>query len=104
LITQQGEGYIHGEKVKRGEEKLYVHHAQYTTCNLAHPHFYISATKMKLIPDNKIISGPFNLVIGDVPTPLGFVLGMFPVPKKNKSGLIFPAYGEHRDQGFFLQR
>ncbi|HEX8549861.1 MAG TPA: putative LPS assembly protein LptD, partial [Cytophagaceae bacterium] len=104
VVTQQGEGYIHGETVKRKDDQLFVHHAMYTTCNLKHPHFYINASKLKLIPDDKIVAGPFNLVISDIPTPLGFLLGIFPVPKKNKSGLIFPTYGEDRLRGFFLSR
>lgn len=104
VVTQQGEGYIHGERVKRQDDMLYVADAHYTTCNLAEPHFYIHATKLKLIPDDKIVSGPFHLVVADIPTPLGFFLGIFPVPKKQKSGLIFPTYGENRDLGFFLSR
>lgn len=104
LVTQQGEGYIHGETVKKHNEEMYVKHARYTTCNLAHPHFYINASKLKLVPEDKIVSGPFNVVVADVPTPFGFFLGMFPVPKKNKSGLIFPSYGENQARGFFLSR
>ncbi|GAL82794.1 hypothetical protein MYP_20 [Sporocytophaga myxococcoides] len=103
IITQQGEGFIHGEKVKRTDEALFINSANYTTCNLAHPHFHIRANKLKVIPQDKIVTGPFNLYVADVPTPLGFILGIFPVPKKNKSGLIFPMYGESRDRGFFLR-
>ncbi len=103
LVTQQGEGYIHGETVMRKNEILYIDHARYTTCNLEHPHFYINATKLKVIPEKKIVAGPFNIVIADIKTPIGFFLGFFPVPKKNKSGLIFPTYGENAN-GFFLSR
>jgi lipopolysaccharide export system protein LptA len=103
IVTQQGEGYIHGEKVKRTDEALFINSANYTTCNLAHPHFHIRANKLKVIPQDKIVTGPFNLYVADVPTPLGFILGIFPVPKRNKSGLIFPMYGESRDRGFFLR-
>ena len=103
LVTQQGEGYIHGETVKRKDEMLYISHARYTTCNLEHPHFYINATKLKVIPEKKIVAGPFNIVVADIKTPIGFFLGFFPVPKKNKSGLIFPTYGENAN-GFFVTR
>lgn len=103
IVTQQGEGYIHGENVKRTDEALFINSANYTTCNLVHPHFHIRANKLKVIPQDKIVTGPFNLYVADVPTPLGFILGIFPVPKKNKSGLIFPMYGESRDRGFFLR-
>ncbi|MBX9850972.1 MAG: LPS-assembly protein LptD, partial [Cytophagaceae bacterium] len=102
IVTQQGEGYIHGNTVKKVDEDLYIKRAKYTTCNLAHPHFYINAHKLKVIPDDKIVSGPFNLVISDIPTPLGFFLGFFPMPKKEKSGFIIPT-GGGSTRGFFLR-
>jgi lipopolysaccharide assembly outer membrane protein LptD (OstA) len=104
VITQQGEGYIHGETVKReSETAFFVKNAEYTTCNLEHPHFYIKSYKMKMVPGKKIISGPFNLSIADVPTPLGFLFGFFPIPKYKSSGIIIPTYGESADRGFFLR-
>ncbi len=105
VVTQQGEGYVHGTRVfKDPEDNLYVGHAKYTTCNLPHPHFFISAPKIKVVKDKQIVSGPFNLVIADIPTPLGFAFGMFPYSNTRKSGIIFPQYGEEpRNRGFFLR-
>jgi lipopolysaccharide assembly outer membrane protein LptD (OstA) len=104
IVTKQGEGFVTGDKVKRHEDAIYISSAQYTTCNLKHPHFYINARKLKVIPDDKVVSGPFNLVISDVHTPLGFFLGFFPIPKKQKSGLIFPTVGMSAQRGLFLSR
>jgi hypothetical protein len=39
----------------------------------------------------------------DLPTPLGFILGIFPTPKSATSGIIVPTYGEAVDRGFFLR-
>ena len=104
VITKQGDGYIHGEKVKKNAaNELFVTHSKYTTCNLAHPHFHISSSRIKMIPEKKVISGPFNLVINDVPTPLGFIFGFFPIPKHRSSGFVIPTYGESQNQGFYLQ-
>lgn len=104
IITQQGEGYLHGEHVKRNPDNtFYVDSAKYTTCNLDHPHFYIKSRKIKMIPGEKLISGPFNLYIADIPTPLGFLFGLFPVTNKQSAGIIIPSYGETRDRGFFLR-
>jgi len=104
VVTQQGEGYVHGDKIKKNEDnEIFVDHARYTTCNHSEPHFWIDANKIKLIPNKKFISGPFNLVIAGVRTPLVFPLGYFPLPKKRASGLIIPAYGESQASGFFLQ-
>jgi lipopolysaccharide export system protein LptA len=105
VVTQQGEGFIHAEVVKRNENnEFFAQNAIYTTCNLEHPHFYINTNKLKAIPNDKILSGPFNLVIGDIPTPLGFLFGLFPTPRANRSsGIIVPSFGESAQQGFFLQ-
>ena len=104
VITKQGDGYLHGQSVKReSETSLYVKNAEFTTCNLEHPHFYIKSYKMKMIPGQKLISGPFLLHVADVPTPLGFIFGFFPIPKFKSSGIIIPTYGESTDLGFFLR-
>ena len=103
-ITQQGEGYIHAEVVKKNElNEIYGLRGRYTTCNLEHPHFYINASKMKVIPRKQVVTGPFNLVIGDIPTPLGFLFGYFPSPGKSRaSGVIIPTFGQAIDRGFYL--
>ena len=104
IVTQQGEGYIHGESVKKTpENEMYINHAQYTTCNLEHPHFHIQANRIKVIPRKKLITGPFNLHFGDLPTPFGFAFGIFPTPQNATSGIIVPTYGEAVDRGFFLR-
>ncbi|WP_017732092.1 putative LPS assembly protein LptD [Nafulsella turpanensis] len=103
IVTQQEEAFIHGETVKKGpDNQLYIENARYTTCNLEDPHFHIAADKLKVLPNDKVISGPFHLKIADVSTPLGFLFGMFPAPRKRVSGIIVPKYGEERKRGFFL--
>jgi lipopolysaccharide export system protein LptA len=104
IVTQQQEAFIHGETVKKGaNDELFIGHARYTTCNLEHPHFYIEAQKLKVLPGDKVVAGPFHMKVADVSTPLGFLFGMFPAPKKRTSGIIVPTYGEERRRGFFLR-
>ncbi len=108
VITQQGEGFIHGTKVKRDAEgNAYMMGNMYTTCNLEHPHFYINSRKIKLVNNKQIISGLFNIVVNDVPLPLGLPFGFFPLPKNKESGtsgIIFPQYGEEPNgRGFYLR-
>ncbi|WP_106219045.1 putative LPS assembly protein LptD [Pontibacter ummariensis] len=103
VVTQQGEGFIHSAIVKRNEEnEFFGLHNKYTTCNLEHPHFYINADRIKAIPNDKVLSGPFNLVIGDIPLPVGFLFGLFPTPmSKRASGIKVPSFGEN-SRGFYL--
>ena len=102
-VTHEGENYIHGEKIyKTPDDILYIKHGKYTTCNLRHPHYWFSSNKLKIIPEDKIITGPANLVIEGVPTPLGIPFGFFPNSSKQKSGIIIPTFGESGQYGFFL--
>lgn len=104
VVTQQGEAYMHGKNIMKTETNdLLVDEAKYTTCDLAHPHYYISAHRIKVIPNDKVLSGPFDFVLKDVPTPFFFPFGIFPSPRKKASGVLFPTYGEERRRGFFLK-
>ena len=104
IVTQLDDAYMQGEDVKKNEfDELFIHDAKYTTCNLAEPHFHISARKIKVIPGKKVVSGPFHLKFRDVPTPIGFIFGMFPQPKKTISGIVMPNYGEEKRRGFYLR-
>ncbi len=102
--TRQGDGFILGETIKRMDEKNYfIRNGAYTTCDLPHPHFSISANKLKVIQDNKVVTGPAWLVIEDVPTPLMIPFGYFPTRKGRASGILFPSYGESGRLGFFFK-
>ena len=104
LLTQEGEGFLRAENVKRvGEETMFGEHAFYTTCNHEHPHFKITSRKVKVIPNKIIITGPANLKIADIPTPLVLPFGIFPLQKGRTSGILLPKYGEAGDQGFFFR-
>jgi hypothetical protein len=103
-VTTQGDAYVGANVIKRmpsGEiNGLY---GRYTTCNLEHPHFYIQSKKMKVIPGEKVVTGPFNLVIGEIPTPLGFLFGFFPMPTRSRgSGILIPTFGQAADRGYYL--
>ncbi len=104
LRTEQQGGYLHSKTTKRlPNEQICLQDGKFTTCNADHPHFYISLKKAILIPNEKIVSGPINLVIADIPTPAWLPFGFFPTQKKFTSGVIIPEYGEERNRGFFLK-
>jgi len=104
VMTQEGEGYVHSEAVKRQpNNEWYGYKGKYTTCNLEHPHFYFRANRMKVVPDKVIAAGPTNLVIADVPLPVYLPFAIFPIRKGQRSGILLPEYGEERSRGFFLR-
>lgn len=105
VITQSGEGYLHGEKIKKlDDDRINIANGKYTTCDLKHPHYEFRYAKAQLIPGNKIVSGPAYMVIEGVPTPLFIPFGMFPDKSGQRSGLIIPAFGESTSRGFYLER
>ncbi len=102
-VTHEGENYIHGAKIyKTPEDILYIKNGKYTTCNLKTPHYHFGARRLKIIPNDKIVTGPANLVIENVPTPVAIPFGFFPNSNKEKSGIIVPTFGESAQYGFFL--
>ncbi|MCX6182442.1 MAG: putative LPS assembly protein LptD [Bacteroidetes bacterium] len=103
VVTQQGEGYIHGHTIKRmPNDEVFISGGKYSTCSAPHPHFYFNATKIKMIKDDKIVTGPMNLVILDIPTPIMLPFGIFPNNPQHASGVLIPGYGENASQGFYL--
>ncbi|MCQ2285359.1 MAG: hypothetical protein MJZ76_00590 [Bacteroidales bacterium] len=104
VITSEGEGYIHGEQVKKLDDNTsFIKKGKYTTCELDHPHFEISFTKAKVIPDDKIITGPAYLSFAGIPTFLAIPFGYFPIQKERKSGVIMPTIGESSNRGFYFE-
>lgn len=110
VSTQEGEALIHGESAKKvytenfkdTGDVYYIRNARYTTCDLGQPHFYLKATKIKVIPKDKIVAGPTYLVVNGIPTPLAVPFGVFPNRTGRKSGALIPAYGES-NLGYFLK-
>ena len=104
VITKEGEGYIHGETVKKDPfNNFYIRNGQYTTCENDTPHYSIYAKKLKVISNNKIVTGPAYLTIEEIPTPIFIPFGFFPSKKGRSSGIIFPAFGESAQRGFYFQ-
>jgi len=104
VITQEGEGYLHGSTIKKlGNDNVNISSGSYTTCELDHPHYEFRFSKSAVIPNNKIVTGPVYLAIADVPTPLMLPFAMFPNKKGAKSGILIPTYGESAQRGFFFE-
>jgi len=105
ITTDESEGIIFGNEVKKNEyDELFAQDAHYTTCQHDHPHFKINVKKVKIIPKTAIYSGPANLVIADIPTPIVLPFAFFPINENRSSGIILPTYGESPGQGFYLRQ
>ncbi len=104
VITEEADGFLHGEIVKIMPDKIvYIAEGKFTTCDKPHPHFHIGFRKAKVIPKDKIVTSFAYLKIYDVPTPLVVPFGFFPNRTGQASGIILPSYGEYRNRGFYLE-
>lgn len=104
VITEFEGSFLHGSKTKMQPNKhVHMIDGKFTTCDLEHPHYYFSISKAKVIPNDKIVSGPAFLVIEDIPTPLGIPFGFFPNKKGGTSGILIPEFGNEDNRGMFLK-
>ncbi len=104
VITKEGEGYIHGNVIKKmSDSVINIRAGKYTTCNLEHPHYEFRFDRSKVLTDNKIVTGPAYLSVAGVPTPLAIPFGLFPNKKGQRSGIILPTYGESSSRGFYFE-
>lgn len=104
VITQEGDGFLHGNKVKKiNDSVMYLNSGLYTTCNYDHPHFALNFTKSKMIMGDKLITGPAYLTIEDVPIPLALPFAFFPITHGRSSGVLVPSYGWMNGRGYYLR-
>ena len=102
--TKQGESYVIASRSKRVPDGSFFNaDNKFTTCSDEEPHFYLRANRIKFLPNNKVVTGPFYMAMADIPLPLVLPFGFFPASNKRSSGLIFPAFGEDANRGFNLR-
>lgn len=106
VFTEEEQGFLHSAQTKKlADNSLLLKNGKYTTCdNKEHPHYYLKMSEAKVIPNDKIISGPAYLVMADIPIKvLGVPFVFFPNQSEYSSGIMIPKYGEEKKRGFFLQ-
>ncbi len=103
--TKQGEMNVKAEISKRENDSVYfMKNARITTSkNIDDPEYYFLIRKVKFVPKKKVVAGLTNLVIADVPTPIGLPFAYFPMTEESTSGFIVPTPGQSNRQGYFLQ-
>jgi lipopolysaccharide assembly outer membrane protein LptD (OstA) len=101
--THIEKAYFCGQRiVKSQKNELYVDRGDYTTCALVDtPHFFFYGEKIRLIPNDKIISKPVVLNIGDAPV-AALPYFIFPVERNRKSGILTPKWGGNPAGGGYI--
>lgn len=103
--TEQGELKLKAAISKKENDSVYFSkHVKITTSkDIDDPEYYFLASKIKFVPGKKVITGPTNMYIADVPTPIAIPFAFFPMTDESQSGLLVPTFQDSRNQGYSLQ-
>lgn len=103
--TQQGDFRVKAEVTKRVNDSVYfMKGAQFTTAeDIDNPEYYFKTSKVKFVPQKKVVVGPTYMVIAGVPTPIALPFAFFPMTETSQSGIILPSYNDSNSRGFSLQ-
>ncbi len=95
------QGQVRGDQVKRQTPHVvFIQDGRYSTCDLPHPHFYIRASRMKIVDEEEVFFTNARLFILDIPYPIPFPVGYIPTGMdKKKSGLLSPTYAFQNQNG-----
>src|SRR5690606_41995736 len=87
---------IMAEKTKKENDSTYFQkNVIFTTAeDIENPEYYFKTRKLKLVPNKKIVTGVTNVVIADVPTPIGLPFAFCPLSSRAVSGCIIQSFGE----------
>ena len=77
--TEQGEFNIKARVTKKENDSVYfMKSARFTTAkDIYDPEYYFQTNRVKFVPGKKVVVGLTNLVIADVPTPIGLPFAFF---------------------------
>ncbi len=103
--TEQQGFKVYSPITKKENDSVYfMKNGKFTTAeDEEDPEYQFVTTKMKLVPNKKVIVGATYMEIYGVPTPIALPFAFFPMTKKQTSGIIFPSFGEDNDRGYNLQ-
>ncbi len=105
LMTQQDENYLYMGVAKRHpNEEIHFKQGKFTTCDLEEPHYHFQLSKAILIPEKRIVSGPFGLWVKGIPTPLILPFAIIPQSKDRLSGFVFPQIIPSSIYGFGVEK
>lgn len=110
--TEENEGVIVAEKTKKYNDSVFVmRRADFTTDDYfikkkdTVPDYKLRASHIKMVKGksgSSIITGPVQMYIEEVPTPLVMPFAILPFSQKRSAGILIPSFGEREDVGFFL--
>lgn len=110
--TEENQGVIIAVKTKKYNDSMYImRRADFTTDDYfikkkdTAADYKLRASHIKLIKGkntSSLITGPVQMFIEEVPTPLVMPFAILPFSQKRSAGILIPSFGERPDVGFFF--
>ena len=101
--TAIDDGYLIGGVIKQAAPDIvYAAEAGYTTCDLDHPHYALTAGRIKVAEGERVYTGPVRLRLLGLPTPLVLPFGYFPAAEGRRSGPLPFRPGNDNVYGVYL--
>ncbi|MBW7675672.1 putative LPS assembly protein LptD [Chryseobacterium chendengshani] len=110
--TEESEGIIVAEKTKKYNDSVFfMRRGLFTTDDYfikkkdSLADYHLLAPHIKLVKgknSSSVITGPVQMYIEQVPTPLIMPFAILPFSEKRSAGILIPSFGEREDVGFFL--
>ncbi|MBM3159868.1 MAG: LPS-assembly protein LptD [Bacteroidetes bacterium] len=105
LSLKQEELYFRMDEAKKHQDdELHLLRGKLSTCDLIEPHYHFQLSRGVIVPDERIVTGPLNLHINGIPTPLGLPFALIPTKQKEHvKGLLIPEFVPLSAYGFGVQ-
>ncbi len=110
--TEESEGVIVAQKTKKYNDSVFfMRRGMYTTDEYfikkkdTAADYHLLAPNIKLIKGSnksQVVTGPIQMYIEQVPTPLILPFAILPFSDKRSAGILIPSFGERQDVGFFF--
>ncbi|WP_178985681.1 putative LPS assembly protein LptD [Winogradskyella helgolandensis] len=103
--TEQQGFKVYSPLTKKENDSVYfMKNGRFTTAeDEDDPEYQFVTTKMKMVPNKKVVVGPTYMEIYGIPTPIALPFAFFPMTQTQTSGIIFPTFGEDSNKGYNLQ-
>ncbi len=110
--TEESEGVIVAQKTKKYNDSVFfMRRGLYTTDEYflakkdSLADYHLLAPNIKLIKgrqSSQVVTGPIQMYVEQVPTPLILPFAILPFSDKRSAGILIPSFGERQDVGFFF--
>ena len=82
-----------GEEIKKiGQKTILIRDGKFTTCDSDSPSYWFHSSKIRMVKDDMLYTGPIIMKIQEIPFPIILPVGVFSLKRGKRSGVELPSY------------